>query len=466
MEQKEIVSKLLDKGILISPDSLDKAEELLAKDKFSFVRIVEEYVEDSKKRPYEHFVRHVNNKFKAIEAMLKTRTDLQDITSISHLHNKNDRDSVCVIGMVLEKDETRNKNIIIKLEDRTGVISVLFSNKNTGVYEQAKDITLDEVIAIKGSNGKNIVFANELYYPDVPLNKELKKGPDEEYVCFVGDTHFGSETYLYEEYERMIKWLKGELGNEQQKKMGLLTKYIIFTGDIVEGVGVYPSQENHLSIKDVKLQYAGAAKEIQKIPKDREIIIIPGNHDSVRLAEPQPKFYKDYAKPLYQMANVHLLSNPSIVNIGAKGDFLGFDVMLYHGMSLIYYAMNIPSIRAAGGMKRSDLILKYLLQRRHLSPTYGATQFVPCVDRDPLVIQNVPDFLVTGHIHRLSVSNYRNVTLINAGCWNAVTEDQEKRGIEPQPAKLPIINLKTRQVHLMNFLKSDKKETGMVKSDS
>ena len=103
------------------------------------------------------------------------------------------------------------------------------------------------------------------------------------------------------------------------------------------------------------------------------------------------------------------------------------------------------------------------MQRRHLCPTYGANQFVPCVDKDPMIIDLIPDFLVTGHIHRLSVSNYRNVTLINAGCWNAITEDQEKRGIESQPAKLPIINLQTRQVHLMNFLKADKKETGITK---
>lgn len=460
MEQKEIVAKLLEKGILISPENLEKAEELL-KDNSASVKVVQEYIEDSKKRPYEHFVRHLNNKFKALEAMLKSRPDLQDVTSIGHLRNKNDRDYVCVMGMILEKDETRNNNIIIKLEDRTGVTSVLFSNKNGALHELANDLSLDEVIAVKGSKGNNIVFANELFHPDVPLNKELKKGPDEEYVCFVGDTHFGSETYLTEEFDRMTKWLKGEIGNEQQKRMGKLTKYIIITGDIVEGVGVYPGQENHLQMKDVKEQYEGSAKEIAKIPKDREIIIIPGNHDTVRLAEPQPKFYKDFAESIYKLPNVTLVSNPSIVNIGSKEDFSGFDILLYHGFSLPYYAMNVPSIRAAGGMKRTDLILKYLMQRRHLSPSYGASQFVPCIDADPLIISKVPDFFVTGHIHRLSVSNYRNVTLINAGCWNAVTEDQEKRGIEPQPAKLPIINLQTRQVHLMNFLKADKKETGM-----
>lgn len=465
MEQKEIVAKLLEKGVLISPENLDKAEELLKeqeKPKNSVI-VVEEYIEDSKKRPYEHFVRHLNNKYKALENMLKSRPDLQDLTSISHLRHKNDRDYVSVIGMILEISETKNKNIMIKLEDRTGIINVLFSNKNAALHSLAKDLCLDEVIGVKGTAGDNIVFANELVFPDVPLNKELKKSPNEEYVCFIGDPHFGSETYLEEEFNRMIKWLKGDLGNEQQKRMGLLTKYIVITGDVIEGVGIYPGQENHLSMKDVKEQYLGVAKELKKIPKDREVIIIPGNHDSVRLAEPQPKFYEDFAKPLYELSNVTLTSNPSMINIASSENFSGFDMLLYHGVSLIYYAMNVPSIRAAGGMKRTDLILKYLMQRRHLCPTYGANQFVPCIDRDPMVIDKIPDFLVTGHIHRLSVSNYRNVTLINAGCWNAITEDQEKRGIESQPAKLPIINLQTRKVHLMNFLKADKKETGLTK---
>ena len=31
----------------------------------------------------------------------------------------------------------------------------------------------------------------------------------------------------------------------------------------------------------------------------------------------------------------------------------------------------------------------------------------------------------------------------------------EKRGLEPQPARLPIINLKTREIKLINFLKKE-----------
>lgn len=99
--------------------------------------------------------------------------------------------------------------------------------------------------------------------------------------------------------------------------------------------------------------------------------------------------------------------------------------------------------------------MKFLLQKRHLAPTHTSNRYVPDADADPLIINKIPDFFITGHIHRVSVSNYKNVTLINASCWTGITEDQEKRGLENQPAKVPIINLKTREVKVINFLKSE-----------
>ncbi|MFP4523725.1 MAG: hypothetical protein ACLFO2_00210 [Candidatus Woesearchaeota archaeon] len=101
--------------------------------------------------------------------------------------------------------------------------------------------------------------------------------------------------------------------------------------------------------------------------------------------------------------------------------------------------------------------MKYLLQRRHLAPTHNAAMTIPTTDKDWLLIDKVPDLFITGHIHRPSVSTYRNVTCINSGCWTETTEDQVKRGLEPQPAKLPILNLKTRQAKVMNFKKEPSK---------
>jgi DNA polymerase II small subunit len=139
------------------------------------------------------------------------------------------------------------------------------------------------------------------------------------------------------------------------------------------------------------------------------------------------------------------------VNIDARENHPGFDILMYHGYSLIYYANTVSTIRDAGGQKATDRIMRMLLQKRHLSPTHGCNTYVPDPDEDPMVIDRVPDFFVTGHVHRVAYANYRGVTMLNASCWNEVSQEQEKRGLEPQPCRLPIVHLKTRELRIMNF---------------
>ena len=109
-------------------------------------------------------------------------------------------------------------------------------------------------------------------------------------------------------------------------------------------------------------------------------------------------------------------------------------------------------------MRRPDLIMKYLLQRRHLAPTHASSLYIPDPKRDYLTIDKTPDFFFSGHIHRSSVNNYRNVTCINASCWMATTEEQERRGLENQPGRAFIINMQTREIKVMNFLSKEDQE--------
>jgi len=112
---------------------------------------------------------------------------------------------------------------------------------------------------------------------------------------------------------------------------------------------------------------------------------------------------------------------------------------------------NVDSIRGKGGYDRADLIMKFLLKRRHLAPTHTSTLFVPYTDVDPLFIDIVPDFFVTGHIHKSTVSKYRNVTLISGSCWQSKTDFQEKVGHHPEPCRVPIVNLQTREAKILKF---------------
>ena len=182
-----------------------------------------------------------------------------------------------------------------------------------------------------------------------------------------------------------------------------------------------------------------------------KIIICPGNHDAVRLAEPQPVLDKGFAKPLYELPNVTMVSNPSVVNIHASEGFSGFDVLLYHGYSFDYYVANVDALRNAGGYDRADLIMKFMLKRRHLAPTHASTPYIPDCRQDALVIDRVPDIFATGHIHKSIAANYCATTMICGSCWQAKTAYQEKVGHHPEPSRVPIINLQTREVKILRF---------------
>ena len=417
----------------------------------SMVKIVSSYESPPKKREASDFIDYFNSRYLMLEKLLKHRQAMQNVISINRIPNKKNREEVSVIGMVMDKQYTKNGNCIVNVEDRTGSIKVLVNKTKQDLYKIAKDIVLDEVIGIMGVNGNNIIFANSLLFPDIPMTGEIKKCEDEAYALFLSDIHVGSKDFLKQDFNRFLKWINCGTGTEEQKRLASMVKYIFIIGDLVDGCGVYPGQEKELEIKDIKDQYSVCAELLSNIPNHIEIIICPGNHDAMRLAEPQPPIYRDFAEPLYRLPNVTITSNPAMVNIHSSSIFPGFNVLLYHGYSFDFYVTEVESIRNNGGYDRADLLMKFLLQKRHLAPSYTSTLYVPDIKSDFLVIDKVPDFFVSGHIHKASATNYRGVTLISSSCWQGKTAYQEKVGHNPEPSRVPIVNLKTRQMKLLKF---------------
>ena len=353
--------------------------------------------------------------------------------------------------MVKDKKYTKNGNCILTVEDRTGYINVLVNKNKPNLFEIAKDVVLDEVIGIVGVNGNNILFANNLLHADIPMTKEMKKSEDEVFALFLSDIHFGSKNFLKEDFNKFLRWINCDLGSETQKQIASKVKYVFILGDLVDGCGVYPSQEKELEITDIKVQYKLCAELLSRIPRHIKLIICPGNHDATRLAEPQIPIYRDFAEPLYNLPNAFMLSNPSIVNIHSSKNFPGFNVLIYHGYSFDFYFAEVESIRNNGGYDRADLLMKFLLKKRHLAPSYASTPYVPDANADSLVIDMVPDFFVSGHIHKAAVANYKGVTLISGSCWQSKTAYQEKVGHNPEPSRIPIVNLQTRHIKILKF---------------
>ncbi len=429
----------------------------LIQPKMEGVKVLSTYQEEPKKRSYQDFVAFFNSRYYALEKILRNRQELSGVISIGRVAGKKDRENVAIIGIISSKSTTKNGNIILKLEDPTGEINVLFSLKRVDMFALAKDLVLDEVIGITGqfsespeSKGK-WVMANNVLFPDIPLTKELKKSPEEGYAIFLSDLHIGSKEFLEENFIKMIKWIAGELGSESQKDIAKRIKYVFIAGDLVEGIGIYQGQENSLAIRDIFKQYDRCAELLSNIPDHIPLVICPGNHDALRITEPQPALYKDFSKAMWDLKNVYLLSNPCMVNIDSSDVFPGFDVLMYHGYSFDYYAANVDSIRQNGGYDRADLIMKFLLQRRHLAPTHTSTQYLPDTRRDPLVIDKVPDFFLTGHVHRASAAVYRNITMVSGSCWQDMTPFQEKVGHNPEPCRVFALDLQSRVVKILRF---------------
>lgn len=114
---------------------------------------------------------------------------------------------------------------------------------------------------------------------------------------------------------RFLEWLNGRGKNKKEQEKVSKIKYLIITGDNVNGCGVYPSQFGELNIKDIYQQYKEFSRFISQVPEYIEVFIIPGQHDAVRWADPQPAIPKEFAPELHALLNVHFLGSPSWLSI-------------------------------------------------------------------------------------------------------------------------------------------------------
>ena len=415
----------------------------------SQVKIISQTSHLNKKIEIKDFFSHFKRRFIEMKKILQEHSELENLISINKISRNNQK--VSIIGMVYDKRITKNNNIFLEVEDLTGRIRVLVNQNKKNIYEKAEDIALDSIIGFKCSGNGEILFANDIIFPDAVIT-ERKKSPVEENVLFISDLHIGGKPFFEENFLKFIDYLNGKVPNTPEVEK---IKYLFIVGDLIAGVGVYPNQEKELKIKDIEEQYSRVAELFNKIRKDIKIIILPGNHDCVRLMEPQPILDEKYAWPLYNLKNVVLTSNPSIVNIGSKETFSGFNILSYHGYSFPYYANNIPSLMKQDSINSPDKIMTYLLKNRHLAPSYTSVQNSPSED-DELLIKKVPDIFVSGHLHKSAASYYNNILVISNSCWEDLSPYQEKLGNKPDFCKVPMFNLKTRQVKILDFYDENK----------
>ncbi len=375
----------------------------------------------------EDFSALFNDRFRRLAPLVKRR--LKWAYSIADVRNRSGQE-VRIIGMVSDCRVTRNGFYRITMEDTSGEITVIAGPDML----MGETVLPDEVIGVVGEvsrRGDDVIFAREIVWPEVDPIPSPRGADAPVDAVIISDVHVGSREFLAERFERFIAWLKSEEASR--------VRYLLIAGDLVDGVGVYPGQENELEITSVYEQYERLSRYLEEIPERIKVIVIPGNHDFTRPHEPQPGFPEEVRKIL--PPDTMVLSNPSLIRLH------GVTFLLYHGTSLNDMVEAIPG----ADYSRIENAMIGLLRRRHLAPIYGGKVPLAPLPRDYLVVEEVPQFFVTGHVHSYAYARWKGVHLINASTWQAQTAYQKMLNFQPDPCVATVVHLDALTVEEMRF---------------
>ncbi|MFX1388805.1 MAG: metallophosphoesterase [Promethearchaeota archaeon] len=401
---------------------------------------------------YEDFYNLTQDKFNKLRKLMRKRPEVLSANNISNILRLNNKIEVSVIGLVNSIRKTKNGNIFIVLEDLTNYMNVIIHKnlENQDIVKLAETILSDQMIYVEGTynpaeRGKSgILYGSYVSKIDIPRDYKPNLSPDPVSIALISDTHIGSKEFEEKLWTRFIKFLNGKIGNKNQREMAGKIKYIIINGDLVDGIGVYPTQKSDLIISDIYDQFKKASELLSGVPDYIKIFYSSGNHEPVRNAIPRPAVPKKYSAELENI-DISCIGNPAIVKTH------NVKTLIFHGDSLLDLNMLIPGLE---NDKPVQTMIE-LLKCRHLAPIYGKKTQIAPTNKDWLVIDDIPDIFHTGHIHINGMDYYNNIALVNSGCFQSQTEFMNSLGIHPTPGILSIIDLDSLKGKILDLKNSN-----------
>ena len=382
---------------------------------------------------YSDFVSVFQDRYEKLAKQLRGRVNHRPTDTIEQMSPGSD---AALIGLVSDIRSTASGHWLVELEDTTGTFPCLIM-KDREFASEVRNLLHDEVIAVEGTlaDDGGILFVDSLHFPDIPRTHSPSTADRPVKAALISDVHCGSEEFVGDAWQRFADWLHTPEAAE--------VEYLLIAGDMVEGVGVYPGQDDELEIVDIYEQYEAFSEHLKDVPGDMEIVMIPGNHDAVRLAEPQPAFDEEL-REIMSAHDATISANPSVVTVE------GVSVLMYHGVSLDEVIAELPDESAT--YERPHDAMEQLLRKRHVAPQYGGQTRVAPEPEDHLVMEEVPDIFHTGHVHKLGYGKYHNVLMVNSSCWQSQTDFQKKVNLDPDVGYAPIIDLQTLDLTIRQFV--------------
>ena len=399
---------------------------------------------------YDDFYELTLDKYNKLKNLIRKRPEVSSATNINNIFRISSSIEISTIGLVDKIRQTKKGNFLFTLEDLTGKISILIQNnsENLDSVKLIERTLNDQMVFVKGvynpsdHGGKGIIFASYISKIDIPTTFQPNLSPDPLSIALISDIHIGSKEFEEGLFTKFINFLNGKSKNKLLREKAGRIKYLVINGDLIDGIGIYPNQQEDLVIADIYKQFKKASDILLEIPDYIKIFFVSGNHEPVRNAIPRPAVPKKYCEDLINMG-IKCLGNPSIIKTH------NVNTLIYHGESMHDINRLIHDL----DINKPIETMKEFLICRHLAPMFGGRTQIAPVNTDHLVVEKIPDIFHTGHIHINGIGKYRNVTLVNSGCFQAQTDFMKSFGIIPTPGIVPVIELDSLDFLSLDFKK-------------
>jgi len=387
MDKHEIIKLFLDRGLQIDPQSLELFYTNEKKMNYFLKKISEK--KDMPSNITLEFVKDVVGKLEILQNFSVPPKKYTTENAIQYFNSRYET----MKQFFVDKPGLENLVSINKISDNIKKFSIIAmvkekdeSEKTITVEDQTGEILVladnsdfdfivpDEVIGLVCEKTGAVPKTTNIMFPDIPLKRDVNKTEDDIFCLFISDLHFGSDHFNKKYYENFLEWLKSHPN-----------LYIFILG------GVSSDKQK-------------VSEFFSQLPKDFVKIYLKDEMDA--------DFASDYT-----------LTTPCLVKID------GVAILLCNDETIGYYVKLWDDLNI-------EKVMLELLKKRHINPTFAANRRV--YDKDPFVLETLPDIFVSSHFHKPGELNYKGTSILSLGSFT-------------QQPIFWLVNLKSREIIKLNF---------------
>ncbi|MCK5045311.1 MAG: hypothetical protein KAS22_01950, partial [Candidatus Heimdallarchaeota archaeon] len=221
------------------------------------------------------FKQYFTSRYNQLFAILRGRGDVSGSIGIKDLERAKleTNERITITGIVTSKRTLKNGGILLEIEDPTGNLTATIPAKMQELLVKAGALLEDQIAGFFGRLYEGRFILDDFVFPDIPIAMRKTTIDEPISVCMTSDLHIGSKEFLEDSFNDLLDFLNGKVDDPYQQTLASHVKYLIINGDLVEGIGIYPKQEDDLLITDIYDQYTKADQILSKVPEWIHIII-------------------------------------------------------------------------------------------------------------------------------------------------------------------------------------------------